>query len=319
MCLDSREPEDMLPRLLTHARNHAVGYIALFVALSGTALAASSAVPQNSVGTAQLKSRAVTGPKVALRTLTGANVAKATLTGLNIRSSTLGTVPNAAHLGGLTSASFQRVITGKCPTGQAIQVVFPSGKVICLSTGTITGVSAGTGLTGGGTSGNVSLAIDPTVVQARVPSACGAGHAIFSIRQDGTVGCHSADVTHMMGGTGTATLSPTSDFLVPNGVNVPSPQAQAVEVGSANVSSSAKHLAVSVATAPAAGASWRFDFYVNGRDRTGIACVITGPASSCQTRGSVAIPAGARVALHATGTNITAGTTATFGWTDSLF
>jgi hypothetical protein len=319
MWFSSREPGDMFPRLLTHVRTNAVAYAALFVALSGTALAATSALPRNSVGTAQLKRRAVTGPKVALRTLTGANMAKGTLTGLNINSSTLGTVPNAAHLGGLIPATFQHAITGKCQPGQAIQAVFPMGKVVCRSTGTITGVAAGTGLTGGGGSGNVSLAIDPTVVQARVPASCGAGHAIFSIRQDGTIGCHTTNVTEMMGGTGTGTLSPTSDFMVPVGISVPSTQSQAVEVGSSDAPSTARRLVVKVGTAPASGASWKFDFYVNGKDRTGLACVISGPADSCQTRGAVSIPRGARVALHERGTNVTVGTTATFGWTDTTF
>jgi hypothetical protein len=300
-------------RLFGHLRHNAVAYTALFVALGGTAFAATSAVPRNSVGTAQLKSRAVTGPKIALHAVTGANVAKATLTGFNIRSATLGTVPNAARLAGLTPAAFQHVITGRCARGQAIQTVFQQGKVTCQPVGSITGVTAATGLTGGGTSGDVSLAVDPTVVQARVASSC-AG-AISSIRQDGTIQCHTTDVTQEMGGTGAATLSPTSDFLAPVGVSSPSAQRIAVEVGSADLLSTARHLDVTVATAPPSGASWSFDFYVNGAVRTGINCVITGPARSCHSSGSVPLPEGARIALHETGTNITAGTTATYGWT----
>jgi hypothetical protein len=326
-------------QLLTHLRNNAVAYVALFVALSGTAVAASSAVPRNSVGTAQLKARSVTGSKVALRTLTGANVAKssltganvakssltganvakASLTGINIRSSTLGTVPNAAHLAGLTSAAFQHVITGSCRRGQAMETVSRQGKISCGSTGSITGVIAATGLTGGGTSGTVGLAVDPTVVQARVTSSCGPGHAIFSIRQDGSAACHTTNVTQMMGGTGAATLSPTSDFLVPVGVSAPTTQRQAAEVGSSDESSTARHLVVTVATAPASGASWTFHFYINGRERTGLKCVISGPANSCHTTGAVSIPSGARVALQETGSNITVGTTATFGWTDTTY
>ena len=52
----------MLRILSTHLRHHAVAYLALFVALSGTAYAAS--LPRNSVGTAQLRDRAVTALKV---------------------------------------------------------------------------------------------------------------------------------------------------------------------------------------------------------------------------------------------------------------
>ncbi|MFL5822019.1 MAG: hypothetical protein ACJ764_01100 [Solirubrobacteraceae bacterium] len=309
----------MVQRLLSHVRNNGIAYAALFVALSGTAIAASSAVPRNSVGTAQLKNRAVTGPKVALGTLTGANVAKATLTGANIRSSTLGTVRNAAHLGGLTPVTFQRAITGRCLSRTAIQAVSRLGKVTCESVGTIRRVTAATGLTGGGTSGNVSLAVDPTIVQARVRDSCGAGRAMSTIGQDGTITCHTTNVTQMMGATGTATLSPTSDFIVPVGSNPPSSVIGPAEIGSADAPSTARHLFVRVAAAPASGARWTFLFFVNGARKSTLTCVISGPSHSCRGRGSVSIPRGARVALHETGTNITAGTTATFGWTDTTF
>jgi hypothetical protein len=307
----------MFHRLLNQVRHNAVAYAALFIALGGTAFAASSALPKNSVGAAQLKNRAVTGAKVALHTLTGANVAKATLTGVNIKSSTLGTVRNAAHLGGVPASAFQHSVTGKCSAGHAIQSVSRFGKVTCL--GALTGVTAATGLTGGGTSGNVSLAVDPTIVQARVSDTCAAGRAMSSIRQDGTVGCHTADVTQMMGGTGAATLSPTSDFIAPTGVNAPSSQIEGAEVGSADAPSTARNLLVKVATAPPSGASWTFVFYVNGKRQTALKCVITGPATSCHGKGSLSLRRGSRVALHETGSNITTGTTATFGWTDTTF
>lgn len=53
--------------ILSHLRNHAVGYLALLVALSGTAYAAS--LPSNSVGTRQLRDGAVTRAKLASTTL----------------------------------------------------------------------------------------------------------------------------------------------------------------------------------------------------------------------------------------------------------
>ncbi len=297
----------MLHRIFTQFRNNAIAYTALFVALGGTAFAASSAIPKNSVGTSQLKNRSVTGAKVA----------KATLTGVNIKSSTLGLVPDAARVGGVLASALQHTITGKCTGGHAIQAVNRLGKVTCV--GTITNVIAATGLTGGGSSGKVSLAIDPTVVQARVSSTCAAGRAMSSIKQDGTIGCHTTDVTQMMGGTGIATLSATSAYLVPTGISAPSTQLQAAEVGSADAPSSAKDLFVKVATAPPTGASWTFDFYVNGTEQTGIKCVIKGPANTCHNSGSVSIPRGAQVALHEAGTNITATTSATFGWKDTTF
>ena len=52
----------MVHGLTTHLRRHAVAYLALFIALSGTAYAAG--LPRNSVGTAQLKDRSVTALKL---------------------------------------------------------------------------------------------------------------------------------------------------------------------------------------------------------------------------------------------------------------
>jgi hypothetical protein len=91
-------------------------------------------------------------------------------------------------------------IAGK-PAGFADDVDNDSG-------GDVTGVAAGTGLAGGGTSGSVSLAIDPTATQARVTGACPAGQSMTGVNQDGTVAC--AAVWSLAGNAGT---NPTSQFL----------------------------------------------------------------------------------------------------------
>ena len=309
----------MFHRFLTHVRGNGVAYVALFVALGGTAVAASSAVRPNSVGTVQIKNRAVTGAKVALRTITGANVGKAALTGFNIKSSTLTTVPNAAHLLGLTPARFQRTLTSQCPAGQAIRAVTQPGSVTCQNVGSITGVSAATGLTGGGTTGNINLAIDPTIVQARVNPTCAAGRAISQIKQDGTIGCHTTNVTQIMGGTGTASISPTGDYLTPLGINPPTTNITGAEIGSADAPSTARNLIVKIATAPPTGGSWTFEFYLDGKAQTTLKCTITSPATNCHQNGTVPIPRGTKIALHATTTNTTTPTTATYGWTDTTY
>ena len=93
-------------------RRNAVGLVAMFIALSGSAYAVSR-LPVNSVGTKQLRAGAVTGKKTA----------KHTLTGDNIRSATLGTVPNADHATnadhakGAATPMFAR-ITGAAGPGQ---------------------------------------------------------------------------------------------------------------------------------------------------------------------------------------------------------
>ncbi len=109
----------MLNRMFQRVRAHVPALLVLFVALGGTAVAATRALPANSVGTKQLQNGAVTGQKVASHTLTGAN----------INLSKLGTVPNSAKLAGFPASAFLR------------------------------GVSAGTGLSASRTSGHVSLAI----------------------------------------------------------------------------------------------------------------------------------------------------------------
>ncbi len=75
--------------------------------------------------------------------------------------------------------------------------------------GTLTGVSAGSGVTGGGTAGNVavnvgagsgitvaadSVAIDPTYTQRRVGATCAIGSSIRVIAEDGSVTCESDDL-----------------------------------------------------------------------------------------------------------------------------
>jgi hypothetical protein len=70
-----------------------VAIIALIASLAGTAWAA---LPKNSVGTKQLKSKSVTTGKIANSAVTSAKVAEHTLTGADVRLDQLGTVPDAA-------------------------------------------------------------------------------------------------------------------------------------------------------------------------------------------------------------------------------
>lgn len=94
----------MFGSFASYLRRHHVGMLALFIALSGTAYAAT--LPRNSVGTAQLKKNAVTAPKIKKNAVvsrkikrgavTGAKVKNDSLTGLDINESKLGKVPSAA-------------------------------------------------------------------------------------------------------------------------------------------------------------------------------------------------------------------------------
>jgi hypothetical protein len=187
-------------KIWDHVRSQGVAYVALFVALGGTALAA-GVLPPNSVGTKQLRNGAVTGRKVAKHSLTGAN----------INLSKLGTVPSAARLGGRLPAGWQRLVSGSCLGNGAIAKINSDGSVACQAagTGTLTGVggASGSGITGGGTSGSVTLGIDPTILQHRLIGGCQSGQAITSVAQDGTPSCQAfgsgnGTITGLSNGTG---------------------------------------------------------------------------------------------------------------------
>ncbi|MGA2014797.1 MAG: hypothetical protein ABSH51_30315 [Solirubrobacteraceae bacterium] len=59
-----------MTKLLAHARQHSVGYVALFVSLAGTSYAAVK-IPTGSVGNPQLKNHAITPIKLDPNTIAG--------------------------------------------------------------------------------------------------------------------------------------------------------------------------------------------------------------------------------------------------------
>ena len=88
-------------RLGAHLRGNLVAYLALFVALCGTAYAAVSLpLPKGSVGSKQIRKQAVKTKDLGNGSVVGRKVRKDSLTGKEINESSLGTVPNSSRVGG---------------------------------------------------------------------------------------------------------------------------------------------------------------------------------------------------------------------------
>lgn len=73
----------------------------------------------------------------------------------------------AAQVGTLTPAQIQQRVTSTCGAGAAIQTINADGTVVCQAVGandagvtSITNITAGAGLSGGGSTGSVSLAVN---------------------------------------------------------------------------------------------------------------------------------------------------------------
>lgn len=101
-----------------------VAIIALIAALGGSAVAASHhkklVLPKNSVGTRQIKSKAVTTGKLARNAVNAAKVANHSLTGADINLGALGTVPAATNAAHAASADTLGGHAASCPGGTTL-------------------------------------------------------------------------------------------------------------------------------------------------------------------------------------------------------
>jgi hypothetical protein len=94
-----------------------IAVIALIAALSGTAYAA---LGKNSVGSRQLKAKAVTTGKLADNAVNSAKVAKGSLTGADINVDALGTVPSAVSASNAGNSNTVGGHSASCPGGTTL-------------------------------------------------------------------------------------------------------------------------------------------------------------------------------------------------------
>jgi len=118
-----------------------------------------------------------------------AQIASGAVTGTEIGDGTVGAAD-------IDQTAVQRRVSGSCNTGDWVRGVNADGSVVCQSDpgGDITEVIAGTGLTGGATSGSASLSVDTASLQARVTGTCAPGLKLAGINADGSLVCQELPI-----------------------------------------------------------------------------------------------------------------------------
>jgi hypothetical protein len=94
--------------------------ILAFVVLGGGSALAAATIGKNSIGSRQLKSKAVTTGKIAPNAINGSRVANGSLTGEDIKLSALGTVPSATSAASAGNANTVDGHSASCPAGTTL-------------------------------------------------------------------------------------------------------------------------------------------------------------------------------------------------------
>lgn len=154
------------------------------------------------VNTTLIQAR-VTGTCLAGQKMLGVNADGSVVCGTDIDTDTNTTYAAGSGLSlvGTTFSADTSVVQARvsdtCTGSQYVQAITAAGGVVCgtpvdtNSGGDITSVTAGTGLTGGGDTGPVTLNVDTGAIQARVGGTCPVGQGIRGIDANGGVTCDS--------------------------------------------------------------------------------------------------------------------------------
>ena len=112
------------------------------------------------------------------------------------------------------TAYLQRRVTATAPAGQFVTGINADGTIVSAAdTGDISGVTAGTGLTGGGATGAVTLSADPTYLQRRVTGTAPVWQFIRAINADGSVAAGTSVTYAASAGTAAQSMLSTSSLF----------------------------------------------------------------------------------------------------------
>jgi hypothetical protein len=235
----------MSSSICRHLRSNVIGYLALFMALTGITYAAG--LPKNSVKSKQIKDGQVKNADLAVGAVDASKVAGDSLGGDQINESALGQVPsarqadhaasadqattatnsanadhataadNSQQLGGQSPAAFQQRVTGTCSGGQSVQSIAADGQVGCgaaAGSGTVTNVASGTGLSGGPITSTGTLSVTPAF---RLPQGC-TSNQVAKSNGAGVWNCAAdtdTNTTYSARANGGLTLGSTAFSLAP--------------------------------------------------------------------------------------------------------
>ena len=173
-------------------------------AASAEALAASAIVPGSqiadaSVSAAKLASSGCTGGQVLQFSgsvwvcASPAGSSGGTITSITAGTGlTGGTITTSGTLAADTTV-LQRRVAATCAVGSSMRAIAADGTVTCqtdaIGAGTVTNITAGTGLLGGSITSSGTLTADTSFLRRRVTATCAAGSSIQAIAADGTVTC----------------------------------------------------------------------------------------------------------------------------------
>lgn len=119
-------------------------------------------VEVDAIGSAQIRSDSITGSKISAGAVGSAQI---------------------------DDNAVQRRVSGSCGSDKFVSEVRADGTVVCRDDSDITEVTAGSGLTGGASSGSATLAVDSSTMQNRVTGTCPPGLKMAGINADGSVAC----------------------------------------------------------------------------------------------------------------------------------